>query len=57
MTSKYDCFGPGFLPRFLKWVYPKDPPVFLGTCLGVRTLSRHLTGRVDKLRWDRRRVP
>ena len=35
MTSKLNCFGPGFL----KWVYPKNPPGFLGTCPGVRTLA------------------
>ena len=38
MTSKFDCFGPVFLPSFLKWVNPKNPPGFLGTFLGVRTL-------------------
>jgi len=32
-------FLPGFLPGFLKWVYPKKTHrVFLGTCPGVRTL-------------------
>jgi len=41
MTSKFNCFGPGFLPGFLKWVYPKNPPgFFLGTCPGVRTLFK-----------------
>jgi len=35
MTSKFDCFGPGFL----KWVYQKKPTgFFLRTCPGVRTL-------------------
>jgi len=46
MTSKFDCFGPGFLPGFLlgflKWVYPKKPTEFFGYVPGCpnRDLQR-----------------
>jgi len=40
ITVEYDIKIQLFWAGFLKWVYPKNPPGFLGTCPAVRTLVK-----------------